>query len=471
MNYNDEIELDLKHWFGKLLMNMKKVWLLCLVGLLVGFGMSFKSLPTHEKNIEKAIKELDEKEIATVDSLYSQYEIKVENFERVSNEMKNSYVFTLDYRNVPEMKTRYVVNATDLTALSFLKGIQIKNQEFLSVNELVGGTLSETDFNSLISVWSSSINNGYELGYNVLESNNYKDIYNVTVDGFDEAMSESIVKIIMKSVQTQIDAFNKIDEKSQIHLTELDQTFDEVEKTSILGLQDSYNKSYEDANIAVIKAQEAPSTFNADQKSYYNLLIKNGLEIEEVDELRHLKGLIKGAIGGFVLGVVYSLLQYAMGGYVRTIGSNDGSNIVWLDAFYYDDKKKRSLLGKRGKALVVKDDELTNEDKLQMLTLQLEKTMKQANMNEVYIAKYNDSKHESSMIETLKHNLESKGIVVKVGNPSKNTMDYDAFLNAKAVLNVVLASSTKFEELTRLMQNASEFKMKQLGIIVVEELN
>ncbi len=469
MDYNNEVELNLKHWIGTVFLHFKKVLLVVLCGLLLGLGSSFKKLPTHEGNLKKATKDLKDVEIQTVDTYYEQYLAKVDAFERTSKEAQDSYVMTLDDKQVPSFVTRYALDVPNADALAFLSQLRLSDQDRELIDEAVGFKVNRNEFSLLFDMYLYGLNNNNNNnGIRVTADSSFKEILVIDVEGFDQETSTKVRDVMLASVNRQLEHFKVFDHESQITLQQMEEIFVVGESSSVLSMQNSYKEQVENSYSSMMHMQEAPSTYSGDQKYYYELLVKNGTEIKRVSRFRHVKGAIKGGIVGGVLAVVYSLLAYAMHGVVRCAGMNRGQSAQWLTTFYFD-KSKKNLFTKLGKKLVVQED-LDNACKMEMLVAKLAKVLELEQTKEIFVACTNETEHSKSVLADFEKAMKAKGVSVVSGNPVLDVKAYEAFVDASSVMYLVVCNETKFKDLISMSQTANTFNVKQLGAVTIEEL-
>lgn len=486
----EEIELDLLDLLAVFLLKWKLVFIMLLVGVVLGYGWAhFKNANSRmepveiEKAVEDARGQLSEDKAVAVEQLFFQ----CVNYLELQKEMRTYYSnfvsSDVSVDNTVQMRSEYYI-VSDIRDLDtvFIK-MAVTEADYQAMREIApdekaGATIYDrviftTAYNekpeSVRSSTNSAINNTINNTIRIPVQEGAKNAYLVNVElyGNSEEQCREMMAVIDAAFRREAEELKVLD--PDIKLESLGEQFNSNVADYVQNLHkknlDRMTVSETELNNLTIKIGK----FTSEEKAYYELLQQQYEGTYSSAPGKHVSGKKWAAIGAF-LGVVIAccavFFPYLMDGKVKTAEELEQSGRVLNRVFV---KGKKNLFG-RWAARLIHADDTDPTVKADMVATDISILMEKNGKNTLMLLCGEEDADAVSFAEQVKARLLAKNSDMKVcvGNPLHSVDELE--VAAQADMGVVFAEMKKSRRsmLREWRKICERYKLPLAGSVAVQ---
>ncbi len=478
---NNETEMDLKDFLGRILLKWKIGFILAFVLAVVFAGYAYvksemekSNKPVYEEtSLAGAVAALNKDEIEEADRVYAQYQTYFRLLDFQREHEAHSVLMTLDPESAVSKTRQYLIQSTKPGILDTVRSYKPDKTTYAAIADYIGDREYADYANELVKVEPGVSAGVVQIATAAALSDvnaTYDTTMVFTVLGGDESFCNGVLDILDKSFRRQIDSIKGSDESVACEI--VSDTTQTDNRKDITDRQ----RAMLDATAELVTQRKSfiENTVNLltpAQQAYIGVM---GLrdDVREPEESKRGRGMVKKAVIGFALGLVIYMgvifMIYLFAGLVRTpreLESALGVRMMRLAGIKEAKKApKWDFIRRWGEKLVYSERALSADEAAGLTCAELAAADKKG-----FFALSCDG--PESLAGTFASGLvrvcSEAGCDVKTGDPLEDRAALEALLSSDGVLAVVGVDESRRARIFDALRLAADHEIPVMGYVSV----
>ena len=463
----ETIIIDPKDMFRQLLRRWTWIALGILVGILFGsaaYLYSKHSVLLPEKKIEETRRVLSDNSALKVEKSFRQY-LGYYNSRNVLIDYSNhSLLMKIDPLKVPTRTISFLVSTNSAAEADIISTMTLTEEDYISIATQMGDKnlspyISELiDFDTDFYITGITMDESQdEQKAQVITNKEYCLTVKIIADS--EVHTEQIWKVVENAIGREEKILQKNNPKFELNQT--GNIYTETANNEVRKLQ---VEKVDDLSLITTNLNQMSnaSNLNKKEKAYLDALIANNEKADERDNLYLSKYLIVGGGIGFIIVAGIFILIYILEGQIHSTKNFllTESCVIQEIALTMRNRRKRDH-----------DLDLNkwkyNPDEINLALIKISAICDSSGIKSLYF--YSDIKETwlIQLMDVIKRELESRGIILQCGSPSFSSLAMQNFLKTQGMVYLAVLHKSKIDNYCDALNLCQNYGVNFLGSIVI----